>query len=417
MSIATTPRMHIGIVGPIAIADVAHLLDDSETALPRGYAGAPLMGTLIAELLRRGHRVSAFTLTSDLPLDLHAATVARGPGFELHCCAMRPRAWPFNGRRVGRIVDLYAFERAGLQRAIAQARPDVVHAHWAYEFAWAALASGLPHVVTCHDSPFVIARFQRDIRRGAYRWLRAGMAWHVLRHARRVTTVSPYMAGQVQALCRAPVSVVPNPIAAATARSAAVARSGRGHVMMVANGWDVRKNGQAALQAFAMMAARLPNAELQVFGYDHGEGGAAQRWWRQSGLNANVRFHGAVPHARLLAALAATDVFVHTALEESFGAVLAEAAAAGVPVVAGAFSGAVPWVVGDAGRLVDVTRPADVAVALHALMVDADERGRLGQIGQQRARALFSAEAVADGYEREYLGALACSAHSLGRAA
>lgn len=187
--------------------------------------------------------------------------------------------------------------------------------------------------------------------------------------------------------------------------------------MMVANGWDVRKNGQAALQAFALLAARLPGAELQVFGHDHGEGGAAQRWWRQSGLNANVRFVGAVPHDQLLTALAATDVFLHTALEESFGAVLAEAAEAGVPVVAGAFSGAVPWVVGDAGRLVDVTRPADVAVALHALLVDAGERERLGRIGQQRVRALFSAEAVADAYEREYWGALAGSAQSPGCAA
>lgn len=417
MKTVLTAPLHIGIAGPIASADVRPLLDDPEVAMPRGYAGAPLLGTLIAELLRRGHRVSAFTLSSDLPLAAQAATVARGPGFELHCCAMRPRAWPFNGRRVGRIVDLYAFERKGLQRAIAQVQPDVVHAHWAYEFGWAALASGLPHVVTCHDSPFAIARFQRDLRRGAYRWLRAGMAWHVLRHARRVTTVSPYMAGQVQALCRAPVSVVPNPIAAANLRGDAAAQCGRSRVMMVANGWDVRKNGQAALQAFALLAARLPNAELQVFGHDHGEGGAAQRWWRQSGLSANVTFRGAVPHAQLLAAFAATDVLVHTALEESFGAVLAEAAAAGVPVVAGAFSGAVPWVVGDAGRLVDVTRPVDVAVALHGLLVDAGERGRLGVIGQRRVGALFSAEAVADAYEREYLGALAGGARSPGHAA
>ena len=417
MSMAASPQMHIGIAGPIASADVRHLLDDPEVAMPRGYAGAPLMGTLIAELLRRGHRVSAFTLSSDLPLDGSAAVVARGSGFELHCCAMRPRARPFNRRRVGRIVDLYAFERAGLQRAIAQAQPDVVHAHWSYEFAWAALASGLPHVVTCHDSPFVIARFQRDLRRGAYRWLRAGMAWHVLRHARRVTTVSPYMVGQLQALCRAPVSVVPNPIAAVTAHGAPAAQSGRRRVTMAANGWDGQKNGQAALQAFALLAARLPNAELQVFGDDHGEGGTAQRWWRHSGLSANVKFLGAVPHAQLLAALTTTDVFVHTSLEESFGAVLAEAAAAGVPVVAGAFSGAVPWVVGDAGRLVDVTRPAEVAVALHDLLVDADERGRLGRIGQQRVRAMFSAEAVADAYEREYRSALAGSAQSPGRAA
>ncbi len=394
---------HIGIAGPIATADVAHLLDGPAAQLPRGYAGAPLLGTLIEELLRRGHRVSAFTLSSDLPLDDGATVVARGPNFTLHCCPMRPRAWPFNGHRVGRIVDLYAFERRGLERAIAQARPDVVHAHWAYEFAWAALRSGLPHVVTCHDSPFVIARFQRSFRRGGYRWLRAGMAWHVLRQARHVTTVSPYMVGQIQPLCRAAVSVVPNPITERAFARPRIAQPGRQRVLMVANGWDALKNGQAALHAFALLSERLPGSELQVFGHDHGEGGAAQRWWQQSGLAGKVRFCGVVPHGQLLTEMSCADAFVHTSLEESFGATLAEAMAAGVPVVAGSASGAVPWVVGQAGRLVDVTRPAAVAAALDELLGNAAESERLGRIGRQRVRAMFSAESVATAYEREYV--------------
>jgi glycosyltransferase involved in cell wall biosynthesis len=394
--------LHIGIAAPIATAEVAHLLDGPAVQLPRGYAGAPLLGTLIEELLRHGHRVSAFTLSSDLPLDDGATVVARGPNFTLHCCPMRPRAWPFNGHRVGRIVDLYAFERRGLERAIAQARPDVVHAHWAYEFAWAALRSGLPHVVTSHDSPFVIARFQRNFRRGGYRWLRAGMAWHVLRQARHVTTVSPYMVGQIQPLCRAAVSVVPNPITERAFARPRVAQPGRQRVLMVANGWDVRKNGEAALRAFALLSERLPGAELYVFGHDHGEGDAAQQWWQQSGLVGKVHFRGVVPHGQLLTEMSCADAFVHTALEESFGAVLAEAMAAGVPVVAGSATGAVPWVVGEAGRLVDVTCPKAVAGALDELLGDGAESDRLGRIGRERVRAMFSAESVATAYEREY---------------
>lgn len=399
--------MHIGIAGPVATADIAHLLEVPSSPLPRGYAGAPLTGLLIGELLRRGHRVSAFTLSSDLPLHAKATVVARGPNLELHCCPMRPRAWPFNGWRVGRIVDLYAFERRGLQRAIAQAQPQVVHAHWAYEFAWAALRSGLPHVVTCHDSPFVVARFQRDFRRGAYRWLRAGMAWHVLRHARRVTTVSPYMVKQVEPLCRVPVSVVPNPVGAcADGPRCAAARVDRSRVVMAANGWGALKNGVSALRAFALLSERLPGVELDVYGADHGENGPARKWWCHSGLRGTVNFKGAVSHSQLLGALSSADVFLHASLEESFGAVLAEAAAAGVPVVAGVASGAVPWVVGEAGRLVDVTRPLHIADALHGLLVDRTERERLGRIGRQRAQTAFAVSAVVDAYEREYRSAM-----------
>lgn len=402
--------LHIGIAGPIATADVAHLLDNPAASLPRGYAGAPFLATLVGELVRRGHRVSAFTLSSDMPLHDGAANVAKGPNFELHCCPMRPKAWPFNGRRVGRIVDLYGFERRGLERAIAQAKPDLVHAHWAYEFAWAALRSGLPHVVTCHDSPFVVARFQRNLRHGAYRWLRAGMAWHVLRHAQRVTTVSPYMVGQVQPLCRVGVTVVPNPITEHAFARPRAPQAGRHRVVMAANGWGELKNSQSALMAFSLLAAEVPGVELQVYGHDHGEGETAQRWWRQQGFEGRVSFMGAVAHDQFLGAMTDADVFMHTSREESFGAVLAEALAAGVPVVAGAASGAVPWVVGEGGRLVDIGRPDVVASSVRALLERPDETARLGDLGRQRVRALFSAEAVTSTYEAEYTLALSARA-------
>ncbi len=401
--------IHIGITGPIATRDVAHLLDGSVAGLPLGCEGAPLLVTMITELLRRGHRVSAFTLSNGMPLRADAAVVARGPGFELHYCPNRPRAWPFNGWRTGRIVDLYAFERRGLERAIRSARPDVIHAHWAYEFAWAALRSGLPNVVTCHDSPLLVARFERDFKHGAYRWLRAGIAWHVLRRAQRVTTVSPYMVGQVQPLCRSSVLVVPNPIAARASTRARSRLAGRMQIIMVGNGWGPRKNGTAALQAFALLAQRLPTAQLHLYGHDSEPGGAAQRWWQHQRLVGDVVFNGAVSHDDVLDAMASSDLMLHPALEESFGAVLAEAMAMGLPVVAGERSGAVPWVVGEGGWLVDVRRPEPMADAMHALLADTAAMDRLGQRGRGRVAACFSPAAVASQYEREYRAAIAGS--------
>jgi glycosyltransferase involved in cell wall biosynthesis len=398
--------LHIGITGPVASADIRHLLDDPAAALPRGYEGAPLMGTLISELLRRGHRVSAVTLSSDMPLDSDTAQRVRGPRFDLHFVPMRPRAWPFNGWRPGRIVDLYAFERAGLRRAIDAAGPDVVHAHWSYEFAWAALRTGLPHVVTCHDSPLVIARFQRDFRHGAYRWLRAGVAWHVLRQARHVTTVSPYMAEQLCGLCRAPVHVVANPVASALFTRPRGDAGKAPAVVMVGNGWDTRKNGEAGLRAFARVSAELPETELHAFGSGFGPGEAAQAFWLRQGNRGRVHFHGAVPHEALLAAMSRSQALLHPALEESFGVVLAEAMALGVPVVAGANSGAVPWVLGDAGWLVDVRQPAQIAAALLRVLGDPVRAEAMATRGRQLCRDRFSAEAVADAYERHYEAAL-----------
>jgi hypothetical protein len=69
-----------------------------------------------------------------------------------------PRAW-----------DLFAQERAGLERAMREDPCDVVHAHWTYEFALAALASGQPTLVTARDWAPTILLMQRRLRLLPYR--------------------------------------------------------------------------------------------------------------------------------------------------------------------------------------------------------------------------------------------------------
>lgn len=403
---SVTP-LHIGIAGPIATEDMARLLDRRASRLPRGFPGAPFLTTLIAELIARGHHVSAFTLSSDMPLDSDATVVAHGKSLALHYVPMRPKAWPFNGRRAGRIVDLYGFERRGLECAMRRASPDVVHAHWAYEFAWAALSSGLPHVVTCHDSPLRIPRFYRGLRQSGYRWLRAGMACHVLRRARQVTTVSPYLAESIASLCRVPISVVPNPIGPLVLERRRLGNPAHRRVITVANGWSDFKNQSTALRAFSALSQTLPNVELLAYGHDFGKGQRAECWFAENGLKGSVVFAGIAAHEIVLDAMAHSDILLHTSLEESFGMVLAEAMAMGLPIVAGKRSGAVPWVVGSAGSLVDVRDADAVATALREILIDPELAMRLGHAGRVRVESSFAAEGVARAYEREYVSALA----------
>jgi glycosyltransferase involved in cell wall biosynthesis len=183
-------------------------------------------------------------------------------------------------------------------------------------------------------------------------------------------------------------------------------RSARVRVLMVCNGWGPRKNGEAGLLAYGLLRERLPEVELHLFGSGTEEGGAAWQQWRGQGAPGQVVFNGAVAHAAVLEAMAASDLMLHPALEESFGAVLAEAMSAGLPVVAGRSSGAVPWVVGDAGMLVDVTRPQAMADAMLALLVDPEGLAALAQRGRERVASRFSPQAVAAQYEREYEFAL-----------
>ena len=359
--------MHIGLVGPIATADIKHLLTGDATQLPKGYAGGPLLATLIGELLSRGHTVSAFTLSNDLPLQANRTVTATGNRFTLHYVPMRPRAWRPNGWLPGRITDLFRFEIRGLSQAIAQANPEVLHAHWVYEYALAAIETRIPHVITCHDSPYTIAKLNSTSRptQSLYRWLRVLMARKTFKTAKYITAVSPYMRDEVQAMTSTPIHVVPNPVddlalALATPRlpnsSPAIA--------MVCNGWDARKNPEPGLLAFNQLMNDLPGATMHLYGNGFGPGQTAETWCKAKGIEKGMHFHGAVPHKQLLKELAQHDLLLHTSIEESFGMVIAEAMAMGLPVVAGKNSGAVPWVMRTSGELCDVTNQQNIYKSL-----------------------------------------------------
>jgi L-malate glycosyltransferase len=400
--------MKIAIAGPVSTESVAHILGRRREPLPSGYQGAPFLGTLITELLAQGHEVSAFTLDTSLDPDSAAIPFAVGDSFAIHYVPCRRHGYRFNAGHVGRIIDLYGLERRRLEDAICSAAPDVIHAHWTYEFALAALSTKLPTVVTCHDVPWKVMSSKRDL----YRLGKYVMARRVFAEARVLTTVSPYMAAQLKGTARCAIAVVPNPLPRELiendAQSTLRPEASPPKLAMVCNGWSRHKNPQAAIRGFSLVRDKYPSATLTLFGADFAPGGRAQRWSTSHGLAAGIVFVGPVPYARVLKALAGTHALLHSSLEESFGMAVVEAMALGVPVVAGIESGAVPWLLnnGNAGVLTDVRNHNAIAEAAIALLDDEPWRQALADRGGVRARTLCNPAVVADAYLKIYQDAL-----------
>ncbi len=121
-------------------------------------------------------------------------------------------------------------------------------------------------------------------------------------------------------------------------------------------------------------------------------------------LDDPVRLLGRVPDADLPALYASADVFALCCRtrwggleQEGFGIVFLEAAAAGVPSVAGDSGGAAEAVAdGETGSVVD--RPSDplaVAAALRAILDDPALGERQGRAARRRAQAEFAYEVLA----------------------
>jgi glycosyltransferase involved in cell wall biosynthesis len=393
--------MYIGVIAPIATNDLLPPAARRAGPYPAGRAGAPLISNLIKEYVARGHRVVAITLDDQLGDD-DPPFVHESPLLTYVVVPARSRTFRPNGRRLGRTADFFWHERRGMLAQLRRYRPEVVHAHWTYEYALAGLAYDPQTIVTVHDNAQVIFQYVRTLNR-LFHLL---MARYVFRKGHWFTAVSPYMAASVQPWTTATVAVVPNPVVIPERASLVKAPLSQPVISVVVNGWDDRKNSKNALLAFKAVQQRHPAAVLWAMGTAFVPGEEAEAFCRENNVQ-NVVFLGPTPHEEVLRKIAASTLVLHTSLEESFGMVLVEAMAYGVPVVAGQASGAVPWVVEDGGLLVDVTNVAAIADAVGRLLGDAALYAQVSARAVAIVAERFPLTTVADQYLALYEQCLA----------
>ena len=101
--------------------------------------------------------------------------------------------------------------------------------------------------------------------------------------------------------------------------------------------------------------------------------------------------------------MAAADLLVHPARQEPFGRVLLEASASGLAIVATDVGGTREMLDdGVSARLVPAGDANALRDAIHALLMDADERHRLGSAARERVERYFSAETAAEALARQW---------------
>ena len=141
------------------------------------------------------------------------------------------------------------------------------------------------------------------------------------------------------------------------------------------------KSLDVLLEAFAAVRAHRPATRLVLVG----DGPA--RSDLESAAGPGVTFLGEERGRRLAAIYASCDVFCFPSSTDTFGQVVLEAAASGLPVVAAA-AGGVPELVQD-GRTGLLVPPGDVDAlvdSIVALVDDAEVRAALGRRGRTNAR-------------------------------
>ena len=158
---------------------------------------------------------------------------------------------------------------------------------------------------------------------------------------------------------------------------------------------EQRKGFQILLEAYAQLRRRRDDCRLVVVG-DGPQREGYERMVESYGI-PDVSFCGYVPAEMLPRYYASADVFCAPATGgESFGIVLLEAMATGIPVLASAIPGFTTVVdPGQDGLLVPPRQPKVWAQAIETLLNDPELRSRMGRRGMEKALR-FDWERVTD---------------------
>ena len=279
----------------------------------------------------------------------------------------------------------------------------LVHAHWCGEYALAAIASGRPTLISVHDWMPAVLRLT-DARYWPHWSARTLLYFATLARARHLTANSPYTLEKIRPFTRGSLEVIPNGVMDSEfigdppAVDLDAFAGAPPIVLSVNNGFSPLKNVPRLLQAFHTARQRGLRCQLRLVGVGYEPGGLCATWARHESLVDGVVFLGVVEREQVLAEMRRAAVLVHPSREEAFGMTLVEAMSQRLPVIGGAHSGAVPWVLGGgkAGLLVDVRDVAALAAAIENVLRRPELRAGLSQAGFAHAWKHFRQSRVTD---------------------
>ena len=284
---------------------------------------------------------------------------------------------------------------AALHHARRHYPVDVVEVGQALPFGlvglWARVHLGLPYRVWA---------FGDEILKPAMHPLGRAFLAPVLRHADRVHTVSRYTAALVRPWASGEkVRVVhpwPGPQFSPGFRSearVAVGLPADAPVLLTVARLEPRKGVDRVLRVLPDLVQRIPDLVYVVVG----EGPARPTWEKLAtslGVQAHLRWVGAVEDEALVAWYRAADVFVLVPTPgsgevEGFGLVFVEAAACGLPAVAGMNGGTPEAVVhGRTGLLIFDESERALTEALLSLLLDRARRATMARHALAHANTL-----------------------------
>jgi glycosyltransferase involved in cell wall biosynthesis len=275
--------------------------------------------------------------------------------------------------------------------------PDLIHAHNILWGGFSAMAigeqTGLPFVVTEHTSSFA---------RGLIQPWQERFIKQVISKSDCLLTVSNKLADQIQTYTKdKKIGIVPNVVDTDYFTPSTGQRKEHPFRILTVALLTPVKGIDVLLNAFAQAFDRAENVLLEIGG-DGIQRKELQELTKKLHLEKQVRFLGLLSREQVRSAMRRSNIFVLPSHVETFGVVLIEAMATGLPVVATRCGGPEDIVAPETGWLIEPGNVEELAAVLKNAYLDYHEIKKKESYIRDYAVNHFSGEKIASTLLKHY---------------
>lgn len=271
--------------------------------------------------------------------------------------------------------------------------PDVLYTHYLFNSAAASRISrkySIPQVAIEHDSKLDSIPFPEDIR---------NLATDTYKSSKQVIAVSESLRNNIKKECGIDTVVINNLVSEEILEQGRMSKKGddtEGGTLKKVHFLSVgalipRKNFEGLIRAFAQLGLPGNLWSLDIVGSGPLKNSLEEKV-RESGLENNIKILGKKTKKELVEYFSKADVFILNSRSETFGVVLIEALAWGIPVISTKCGGPEEIVNETNGLLVKVDDDISLGKAILTMM---DENGKYdrNRIAND-CRAKYSSEVI-----------------------
>lgn len=362
--------MKIGIAGPINLNEI-------DIGLPKAQS-TPLLVYFADRLIKEGHEVVIYALSSKVirPTVINWSentTIAIG------------RCTHQAGRK------FFKTEIEDLKKLMKETNPDIIHAHWSYEFGLAAIDSGLPHVITIHDNATKVLRYYMDPFR-AVRWV---LNYQCLKKAHNLIANSEYIFNTIRQSYQKKTLIINNAYPD-TLNNYKIDNDKEKFFITISNSFDELKNVRNSLKAFSLIRKKHKDFRYRIIGSDMGPNGPAIQYAKNYHLDEGVDFLGSLSYSKTLSMVNRSFAMIHPSREESFGMAVLEAMILGTPAIGGIKSGNVPYLLKHkkTGCVCNIEKPSEIANSAFELIENQDLYHNIRKAAHDFGKKYFDEEKI-----------------------